>query len=40
MGAPPQAYDSMEDIPLEDDVVLADETRDADAERGGRARNA
>jgi len=30
----------MEDITVEDDVVLADEARDADAEPGGRARNA
>jgi hypothetical protein len=30
----------VEDITVEDDVVLADETQNADAEPGGQARNA
>jgi len=34
LGAPPQACNSVGDITVEDDVVLADETRDADAEPG------
>ena len=39
-SAPPRAYNSVEDITVKDDVVLADETPDGAAEPGGRARDA